>query len=203
MFRLTRREQLTIGALALGVAVVVVGVTLGRSQREPGVAVNLEALNAQAPNNVQRGEAPGRHGATIVVHVAGEVERQGTYELPQGARVTDAVEQAGPTSGADVNALNLAARLVDGQKIVVPAYDAPARILPGTEGAGGTESGPVDLNSATQAELETLPCIGPTRAKAIIEYRGAHPFRRVEDVMNVPGIGPGTFERIKDKITVR
>jgi len=205
MFRLTRREQLTIGALVLGVAAVVVGVTLGRSPREPGVAVDFDALNAQQPARVQRGEVPKPGVATVVVHVAGAVERQGTYELPLGARVADAVGKAGPTSGADVNALNLAARLMDGQKIVVPAYGEPARIQPqgGNGGAGTTADGRVDLNNATQAELESLPGIGPTRAKAIIDYRGGRPFRRVEDVMEVPGIGPGTFERIKDKITVR
>ncbi len=199
MFRLTRGEQITIGVLVLGVAAVVVGVTLGRSPCEPGVAVDLDALNAQPPGNVQRGEAPERHGATIVVHVAGEVERQGTYELPQGARVADAVEKAGPTSDADVNALNLAARLVDGQKIVVPGCGEV--LVPTDPGPGN--GGLVELNTASQAELETLPGIGPVRAKAIIDYRGAHPFRRVDDVMEVPGIGPGTFERIKEKVIVR
>ena len=199
MFRLTRREQLTIGALVLGVAAVVVGVTVGRSPRARGVGVDLEALNAQPSGSVQSREAAEPEVATIVVHVAGAVERSGTYELPEGARVSDAVKKAGPTSDADVNALNLAARLVDGQKIVVPRRGEV--LVPTDPGPGSGEL--VELNTASQAQLESLPGIGPARAKAIIDYRGAHRFRRVEDVMHVPGIGPGTFERIKDKIIVR
>jgi len=199
VFRLTRGEQLTIGALVVGVAAVVVGVTVGRSVREPGVAVDIESLNAEPSGRVQSDETPERDGATIMVHVAGAVRAPGTYELPDGARVTDAVEKAGPTSDADVHALNLAARLVDGQKIVVPR---PGEVLVPADPAAGT-GGLVELNSASQAQLETLPGIGPTRAKAIIDYRGAHRFRRVEDVMDVPGIGPGIFERIREKVIVR
>jgi competence protein ComEA len=199
MFRLTRGEQLTIGALVLVVAAVLVGVMVGRSPRKPDLAIDLETMNAEPSGNVQTDELPEPDGATIVVHVAGAVEAPDTYELPAGARVAEAVEKARPTSDADVHALNLAARLVDGQKIVVPR---PGEVLvPSDPGPGA--GGVVELNSASQAQLETLPGIGPARAKAIIDYRGAHRFRRVEDVMQVPGIGPGTFERIKDQITVR
>jgi competence protein ComEA len=178
---------------------VIVGITVGRRAREPGIPV-AAAVNTDPAGRVQNSEGS---GATIVVHVAGAVEAPGTYEMAAGARVSDAVQKARPTSGADVNALNLAACLFDGQKIVVPAYESNPRTLPreGEDNPGGDSL--IDLNSATQAELETLPGIGPSRARDIVEYRRKQPFRRIEDVMKVPGIGPGIFERIKDKITVQ
>jgi competence protein ComEA len=202
MFRLTRQEQFTIGALVLLVAAVIVVITVGRRPREPGVPVEI-AVNTDPVAGVQSSREVAAGGPTIVVHVAGEVEAPGTYELPRGARVSDAVQKAKPTSGADVNALNLAAVLFDGQKIVVPPHESSPRVLPRESENTPTEGGPIDLNSATQTELETLPGIGPARAADIVAYRQEHPFRRIEDVMKVPGIGPGIFERIKDRIIVR
>ena len=204
MFRLTTQEQFTIGVLVLLVAAVIVGITVGRRPREPGVPVDL-GMNTRPAAGVQNDEEAGPGGAKVVVHVTGQVEESGTYELPRGARVDDAVQRAKPTSGADLDALNLAARVFDGQKIVVPAYESTPRVMPREreDDAAGNDNRPIDLNSATQAELETLPSIGPSRAKSILDYRKKHRFRRVEDVMKVPGIGPGIFERIKDGIVVR
>lgn len=155
----------------------------------------------------------------IYVHVSGAVASPGVYSLAAGARVVDAVELAGPLPEADIQALNLAAPLIDGQKIVVPrAGEAPAGtgvsgpglggpVAPGLAGGGqlafpGTGS-KVNINTASQAELETLPGIGPSLAQRIIDYRTRNgPFRAPEDLKNVSGIGDKRFEQLKDLITV-
>jgi competence protein ComEA len=199
MFRLEKQELLAILVVVLLVVAAIVGLTLARGSREPGVPVG-PAVNTAAPGIV---ETTGDCGATVTVHVAGEVAAPGVYELPVGARVNDAVRLAQPTSQADPNALNLAARLHDGDKIVVPARGSAALASPGGQpGQTAGDGGLIDLNSATQAELETLPGIGPARAKSIIDYRNTHQFRRVEDIMKVSGIGPGIFESIRDKVIV-
>jgi len=201
MFRLEKQELLTIGVVVLLVAAAVVGFTLARGSTEPGTPVEL-AVNTTAPGSVQNGEETAHDGATVTVHVAGEVRSPGVYELPLGARVNDAVRLARPTNEADPNALNLAQRLRDGDKVVVPACGSAAGNPTGEPGEA-VAGGLIDLNSATQAELETLCGIGPARAKSIIDYRSKHRFRRVEDIMKVPGIGPGIFESIQDRIVVR
>ncbi len=172
MFRLEKQEQFTIGVLVLLVAAVIVGITVGRRPREPGVPVDL-GMNMGPADSVRNDEEAGSGAAKVVVHVTGQVEEPGTYELPRGARVDDAVQRAKPTSGADLDALNLAARVFDGQKIVVPAYENTPRVMPREreDDAAGNGDNPIDLNSATQAELETLSGIGPSRAKSILEYR--------------------------------
>ena len=212
MFRLARQEQFAIGGLVLLLAAVIVGFTVHRPPAGRGAPVE-DGLNTGASGAVQGSEDAAAPGATVTVHVTGAVESPGVYRLPLGARVNDAVEKAKPTEAADLSRLNLAERLRDGEKIVVPAYESMPRVMPrepdgadgAAEGAEDAEEGAatVDLNSATQAELETLPGIGPARAKSIIDYRAEHRFRRVEDVMKVPGIGPGIFARIQDRIVVR
>lgn len=204
MFRLTRQEQVIVGVVALMAAGAVVGSTVLRGPHERGHAVELP-VNTAPEANVEKAGTPNATAAMLVVHVVGQVARPGTYEVPAGARVEDAVTKAGPTILADLDALNLAAKLRDGQKIVVPAYGESADLSSGGVAAsGGEEAGRIiDLNTATQAELETLPSIGPIRAKEIIRYRQERPFRRAEDLMNVPGIGPGTFEKLKDRIAVQ
>jgi competence protein ComEA len=145
------------------------------------------------------------------VHVSGAVVRPGVYDLAEGARVLDAVEAAGGfVAEADKNALNLAARIEDAEKLDVPFV---AGFIP-EEGQGFTvisegtpsallENELVDINVATQDELEKLPGIGPTLARSIIAYREeSGPFARIEDIVNVSGIGSATYEEIKELITV-
>ena len=138
--------------------------------------------------------------APLVVDIAGAVPRPGVYELPGGSRITDAVEAAGGfLAEADKANLNLAAPLEDGQKLEIP-------FLAGAEPVGiarSTEAPTlIDINTATLEELDTLPGIGVTLAQAIIDYRDTYgPFYYIEDIMNVSGIGPSTFDNIKDLIT--
>jgi competence protein ComEA len=134
--------------------------------------------------------------AQLVVDVAGEVRRPGLVHLPAGARVADALTAAGGvTAKADGALVNLAAPLADGEQVVVPAR--------GSAGAGasvgpGSQSAPVDLNTATPEQLDVLPGIGPATAAKIVAFRQAHgPFRSVEELDAVPGIGPARIEQLK------
>jgi competence protein ComEA len=147
---------------------------------------------------------------TILVHVDGAVARPGLYSLPQGARVADAVDAAGgPRTAADLRSINLAEPLTDGQKLDVPkkgeeAADAAptAPVSPAPSAAGGPVA-TVDLNSADQAILETLPEVGPVTAAAILQYRDeAGGFSSVDELLDVDGIGPATLEAIRPFVTV-
>lgn len=141
----------------------------------------------------------------IVVHITGAVPRPGVYALPKGARVQDVISAAGGfLAEADKTNINLAALLEDGEKLDIAFIEGGSPVLATpveTIVVGTTEL--VNINTASQAELESLPGIGPTTATKIIDYRTANgPFVNTEDIINVPGIGPGTYERIKDLITV-
>lgn len=151
----------------------------------------------------------------IAVHVIGAVPRPGLYEFAEGARVQDAIDAAGGLlSGADVDSINLAALLEDGRQLNIP-YKAGGGAsgngvsddglnLPGaTEAPSSSDSELININTASLAELDSLPGIGPTIAQRILDYREANgPFQKTEDIMNVSGIGPSTFDHIKDLITV-
>lgn len=164
-----------------------------------GKPITLEAAPTQPP---------------LEVHVIGAVLRPGVYLFSEGSRVQDAITAAGGlTSDANVGDLNLAARLEDGQQLSVPsgggtAPPGPAptssfRILPSSPTTATPATERININTATADELEALPGIGPTTAQRIIAYREEHgPFARIEDLMNVAGIGPSTFDSIQALITV-
>ena len=149
-----------------------------------------------------------KKGERATVHVAGAVTKPGVYDLDAGARVIDAIEAAGGGApDADLNRLNLAAKVADGQRVLVQRVGEAAQAgssSPGGSGGGSADpSGLVSLNSATQAELEALPGIGPTLAEAIIterERRGG--FRSVNELRDVRGIGEKRFADLKDKVTI-
>jgi competence protein ComEA len=148
---------------------------------------------------------PTADAATI--HVAGAVRRPGVYRLAAGARVQDAVRRAGGARpGADVNAINLAAKVADGQQVVVPVRAARGAAAPvagaaGATGAPGAGSAPVSLNSATAEQLDTLDGVGPATARKIIEWRTQHGgFRSVADLAQVPGIGPKKLASLREQV---
>ncbi len=144
----------------------------------------------------------------LVVHVIGAVPRPGVYELPEGSRIQDAIQAAGGLlAQAEVSFINLAAPLEDGQQLDIPYKDGAPASDPFSDEPQATldvnQSELIDINTASVEELDTLPGIGPTTAQKIIEYREVNgPFQDIEDIMNVSGIGPATFEEIKDLITV-
>ncbi|MFA5885711.1 MAG: helix-hairpin-helix domain-containing protein, partial [Acidimicrobiia bacterium] len=157
------------------------------------------ASGASAP-----GTAAGR-GPTVVVHVAGAVNKPGVLLMPAGARVIDAVEGAGgAVPDADLDRLNLAAKLVDGQRVlVVKIGAAPPADASGGTGAPGETGALIDLNAATGAQLETLPGIGPALAGAIITERDRRGgFRSINELREVRGIGEARFADLRERVTV-
>ncbi|MDN4615223.1 ComEA family DNA-binding protein [Leifsonia sp. F6_8S_P_1B] len=206
----------------LGVGAVVVLLLAGLV-----VAVVLAALGQQG-STVSYGEgsagpvaSPGAHvsasagptAAELLVHVAGAVRTPGIVSLPPGARVLDAVAAAGGlTEGADPAGVNLARPVVDGEQLVVPKVgEAPAPAAAGGGGgAGGASAGSaggagavVDLNTATLADLDGLPRIGPALAQRILDWREAHGrFASVDQLREVTGIGDKIFADLKDRVRV-
>ena len=155
--------------------------------------------------------------APIAVHVIVAVPRPGLYEFAEGARVQDAIDAAGGLlASANVDTINLAALLQDGQQLDIPykSGEAPSTtssntnesplVLPGATGESSTVNEDlVNINTASAQELDSLPGIGPTIAQRIIDYRNENgPFQKIEDILNVSGIGPSTYDEIKDLITV-
>jgi competence protein ComEA len=144
----------------------------------------------------------------VLVHVAGAVARPGVVRIRGGARVNDAVEAAGGgLPGADLDRLNLAAKVVDGQRVAVAVVGAPAPVESG--GGGPTASGvpatdgPLNVNTASSIELEELPGIGPTLAAAIIAERDKRGgFQSVGELQDVRGIGEMRYADIKDLVSV-
>ena len=193
MPNLPRSQLLALAVIV--VAVLALGARwLGRSEPAPvGAAPAVERAPAAKP---KRRDGGGR----ALVHVAGAVARPGVYRLPTGARVSDAVRRAGgPTAKGDPNAVNLAAEVADGAQIVIPRRGAA--VAAGTSAAAA--AGPVNINTATLEQLDTLDGIGPVTGEAIIAWRQEHGgFRSVEDLGQVSGIGPKTLEALRDDVTV-
>ncbi len=147
--------------------------------------------------------------AQIQVQVSGAVIQPGVYKLPSTARISNALDSAGGARpDADLNALNLARKLNDGEAIVIPTRKAPAPAStaastssPGLPGATA-RPGKINLNVATVEQLDTLPGIGPALAQRIVDYRNQNgPFKKIEEVKNVKGIGDSLFDGIKGLIT--
>jgi len=141
----------------------------------------------------------------IVVHVSGAVPRPGVYALPKGARVQDVIAAAGGfLAEADKEFINLARLLEDGERLDIPFAEGFSPVIPTAQPiVVEPTSDLVNINTASSFQLESLPGIGPTTAAKIIDYREENgPFRTIEDIKNVSGIGTGIFERIKDMITV-
>jgi competence protein ComEA len=144
--------------------------------------------------------APITASVEVMVQAAGAVVTPGVYRLPLGARVQDVIMAAGgPTGAANLQAIALASKLVDGQRVYVPAVGEAV----GAEPAPPGPAPPLDLNQATLEQLETLPGVGPTTAQAIIDYRTRHgPLSSVDDLLEVRGIGPAKLDGFRDLVTI-
>lgn len=151
-----------------------------------------------------------------IIHITGAVKKPGVYKLVKGKRIIDAVKIAGGEGkNANLDAVNLAAHLYDGQKIIIPFAndnDTGKTTLPSSknlqafsnnQNIATSNKKPTNLNAANSLELENLPGIGPVLANRIIEYRETNgTFRYVEEIMNVTGVGEKKFQSIKEHITV-
>jgi competence protein ComEA len=219
-----RRGVLVLAAFA--VAVVVVAIASSGSQTPvaqpvpPLPAARVVAVTATetaAPAVAQPSTASRPQPVELVVSVVGQVEHPGLLHLPPGSRVADAVSVAVAGEGADLASLNLAQRLTDGDQVVVGvpgAHAGPARLgsvvlsgpaRPGPERAAssGTPAVRLDLNAATEAELDDLPGVGPATARAILAWRTEHGrFGTVDQLAEVAGIGPSKLERLRALVTV-
>lgn len=191
MFSLRREELIIIGVLALA-CLVAAFFLLPRNKSRPDWEISLEKEAEIESREVLKTEY-------LIVHVAGAVIKPGVYSLEKGSRVYDALKAAGGETGkADLGKINLAAPLRDGTQIMIP-HSEEYRLADDNVTVGGT----ININMASQADLETLPGIGPAKARAIIKYRNDEgPFIEKEDLMNVSGIGEKTFATLKDLIRV-
>jgi competence protein ComEA len=173
-----------------------------------GVGLLLLATNQPRGEPIQLSPPP--TPAPIIVHVTGAVINPGVYSLPSGSRVKDAIEKSGGLlNDADTTLINLAMLVEDGMQVWVPFqleevmdFDNPAVLE--YESPPGQPVDKININTATQIELESLSGIGPVIAKAVIQYRLENgPFKEIEEIQEVSGIGPVTFEKIKPFITVK
>src|SRR6266536_3877176 len=170
--------------------------------------VEVRGARGSGPVAAPAASAPESPSPTVLfVHVAGLVRHPGVYRFHEGHRVIDAVQAAGgPRRKADLDALNLAALLTDAEQILVPAQGAAAPPVPVVGSAPGVPGAPgalVNVNPATEPELEALPGIGPVLANSIIAYRTEHgPFPTVDALDDVSGIGPATLADLRPLVTV-
>jgi competence protein ComEA len=230
-----------IAVLLLGVGVAVLSLRGDGVEPLAGPAADVNAANpatgelvgrqpgeGQESSSVAGGEAPaapesgagpgagptsGAVGGGLLVHVVGEVAEPGLVTVPDGARVADALQAAGGTTGkADLTAVNLARTVVDGEQLYVPRPGEPAPgpasgpasgTAPATGAGPATGSGTIDINGADTVTLEELPGVGPSIAQAIVEWRETNgPFASVDELEDVPGIGPATLEELRDSARV-
>ncbi|MGH9198515.1 MAG: helix-hairpin-helix domain-containing protein, partial [Acidimicrobiia bacterium] len=180
-------------------------VLLGAAVIGGGVFVYAQTQTSPPPPQIKKisqQEAPNPMGPKLVVHVAGMVKTPGLYELPDGSRVADALQAAGGAlEEADLDSLNLAEIVSDGIKIFVPKKGEGAT---GETGPGGEQpKGNVNLNSATQEQLEALPGVGPVLAERIIAYRKTKGrFTSLRQLLEVEGIGTKKYDALKNLLTV-
>ena len=202
---LTQRPQLTPERIVVGVLLLaLVAVAAWFVMRTPGGAAPETLLPiAGSSSDPAASTTTATVAELLVAHAAGAVVNPGVYQLPSGARVTDLIDAAGgPTADADVDRLNLAAPITDGERVYVPRLGEV--IAASNLSASSAEAdGPLNLNTATLEQLDALPGIGPTTAKAIVderERRGS--FSSVDDLLDVRGIGPAKLEAIRELVTV-
>jgi competence protein ComEA len=214
------------GAIALAaiaaIAVLVTVFTLMREQPAPVMSAKLPPVDMAA--TASRGPSPGpsaRPDQPVVVSVVGLVHTPGLVTLAPGARIADALKAAGgSTDGADTSGLNMARQVDDGEQIVVgmaPVKGQPAvlgsSVSPGSAAPGpststpgpakGAPTAPINLNTATVEQLDTLPGVGPVRAAAIVAWRNTHgKFTTVDQLGEVDGIGPGRLEKLRPLVRV-
>ncbi|HEX7244312.1 MAG TPA: ComEA family DNA-binding protein [Solirubrobacterales bacterium] len=199
MPELSRSQIAVYGAIA--VALLLLG---ARAIRAEGDGAAGYAASDDSGSPASAGDAgfslDGGGGGDLVVDVTGAVARPGVYRLPAGARVTDAVQRAGGAAGgALLEAINLAARLADGQQVVVPRKGPGGAALAAT--GAGAEDGPISLGTATVEQLETIDGIGPVTAQDIVQFRDERGgLSSVDQLDQVSGIGPATMESLRARL---
>lgn len=195
------RVASTLGALFL----VSVGSWWLLRAPAPPVERSLPMAARPATATVAAAPPPSVVPADVVVQIAGAVVRPGVYHLPLGSRVGDLVTAAGgPIDGVDAAVLPLAAKVADGQRVYLPKPGEPVSAAAGVSVGGSSASaGPVDLNSATVAQLDALPGIGPATAAAIVAYRDKNgPFKTIDGLLEIKGLGAAKVDALRELVRV-
>jgi competence protein ComEA len=204
---LSRSQLLVYGAVAA--ALLVVGIRWVQGSGSSGGSSSDVSYASEGSGASSGGHASfgvGSSSEDVVVDVAGEVSDPGVYRMPAGSRVNDAVARAGGATGAaDLGAINLAARLGDGQQVVVPGrvsvVAASGAADPAAAASAGAATGPISLGSATVADLDTIDGIGPVTAQKIIEFRDQHGgVSSVDQLSQISGIGPATMQSLRSSL---
>lgn len=205
---LNKKQKIIIAVVAI-IALIFIGYCIiNKAGKLEYVDLETEETYEEEENKIEETKKEEEY---IIVHITGAVEKQGIVEIKKDARISDAIKKAGGiTEEADLSKINLAYTVKDGQKIYVPNINDKKDVEYITEKAGEAvieeEKGKtkkVNINTATQTELETISGIGPSTALKIINYRTENgKFKKIEDITNVPGIGEAKFKSIKDSITI-
>ncbi|HJX32842.1 MAG TPA: ComEA family DNA-binding protein [Solirubrobacterales bacterium] len=198
---MSRSQVVVYGAVA--VALLLVGARAIRAEGSSGSSPYSSSSSSDSSSSGGGGGisfSPSGQASDVVVDVTGAVGRPGVYRLPAGSRVTDAVDRAGGASGkAQLEAINLAAKLADGQQVVVPEQGPGG--APVSAGASSAEEGPISLGTATVEQLDTIDGIGPVTAQDIIDFRDQHGgLGSVDQLDQVSGIGPATMESLRARL---
>lgn len=197
------RRGAAVLVLAAVAAAAIVGMLVWRGRPQPEAIAPPAVLTG---GSASTDPGPSASAASIVVAVTGKVRHPGVVTVAAGARVIDALRAAGgPLPGADLETLNLARKLTDGELVAVgvpgPAGGSPP--VAGGAAAPGGSTAPVDLNTATLSELDTLPSVGPVLAQRILDWRTTHgQFATVDQLGDVPGIGDSRLAQLRDLVRV-
>lgn len=202
---LSRSQLLVYGAVA--VALLLVGARWIRSadaESQPGGGVSYASGSSGGSSSGSGSFAVDpQGGGDVVVDVAGAVGRPGVYRLPAGSRVNDALQRAGgATAKAEVESINLAARLTDGQQVVVPEKATAGAATGAAAGdASAADTGPISVGTATVDQLDTIEGIGPVTAQDIVNFRDEHGgVSSVDQLDQISGIGPATMEALRARL---
>ena len=192
MPELSRTQVVVYAAVAIALLLVGARAIRGEGGGEVSFASGSQGSSSGA------GFSIGGQAGDVVVDVTGAVREPGVYRMPAGSRVNDAVKRAGGAApGAQLEAINLAARLADGQQVVVPERSAGG----GATVGAGAEEGPISLGTATVEQLDEIEGIGPVTAGAIIEFRDEHGgLSSIDQLDQVSGIGPATMDALRDRL---
>ncbi|HZD61044.1 MAG TPA: helix-hairpin-helix domain-containing protein [Anaerolineae bacterium] len=212
------REKAEDSGLAIGskqtlaIAVLIIlaiagGITLYVMSQPKPVIVSKAGESAKEGSSEDRPATKAKDVKMLFVHVAGAVVHPGVYHLKEGSRVIDAITAAGGgLQGSDQDALNLAAKVFDGQRVYVPKKGEVPPQIDGLSSATDPpleSGGKVNINTATMEQLDSLPGVGPVTAQKIIDYRSKHgPLKRLEELKAIDGIGSKKYDQIKDKACV-
>lgn len=190
----TDKKYLLIIGIAIIILIIIIIYIINTNEKSPDVYESLDI--------VERIDEKATEKELIKVHIAGAVVTEGLVELEEGSRVEDAIKSAGGTTiNANIKDINLAQKLQDGQKIYIPEQGEEYRVENTNDNI--SKIGKININTATQTELELLTGIGPSTAGKIISHRNKNGnFEKIEEIKEVAGIGEAKYEMIKEEITV-